>query len=28
MLGPGKAFDTNKYFVFCANVLGSCYGTC
>ena len=28
MLGPGKAFDTDKYFVFCANVLGSCYGTC
>ena len=26
-LGPGKAFDTNKYFVVCANVLGSCYGT-
>ena len=28
MLGPGKAFDTEKYFVVCANVLGSCYGTC
>lgn len=28
MLGPGKAFDTSKYFVVCANVLGSCYGTC
>lgn len=27
MVGPGKAFDTNKYFVLCANVLGSCYGT-
>jgi len=27
MLGPGKAFDTDKYFVVCANVLGSCYGT-
>lgn len=28
MIGPGKALDTDKYFVFCANVLGSCYGTC
>lgn len=28
LLGPGKAFDTEKYFVVCANVLGSCYGTC
>jgi homoserine O-acetyltransferase/O-succinyltransferase len=27
MIGPGKAFDTNKYFVFCANVLGGCRGT-
>ena len=27
LLGPGKAFDTDKYFVVCANVLGSCYGT-
>jgi len=26
MIGPGKAFDTNKYFVFCANVLGGCKG--
>ncbi len=27
MIGPGKAFDTDKYFVFCANVLGGCKGT-
>jgi homoserine O-acetyltransferase/O-succinyltransferase len=27
MLGPGKSFDTDKYFVVCANVLGSCYGS-
>ncbi len=27
LLGPGKLFDTDKYFVVCANMLGSCYGT-
>lgn len=27
MVGPGKAFDTDKYFVFCANVLGGCQGS-
>jgi len=27
LLGPGKLFDTNKYFVVCANNLGSPYGT-
>jgi homoserine O-acetyltransferase len=27
LLGPGKALDTDKYMVMCANVMGSCYGT-
>src|ERR1043165_1223360 len=27
MIGPGKAFDTNRYFVICTNVLGGCRGT-
>ena len=26
-VGPGKAIDTNKFFVICANVLGGCMGT-
>lgn len=26
-IGPGKAFDTNRFFVVCSNVLGSCYGS-
>lgn len=27
LLGPGKAFDPTRYFIFCANVIGSPYGT-
>ena len=27
MIGPGEPLDTEKYFVICSNVLGSCYGT-
>jgi len=27
MIGPAKAFDTNRYFVICSNVLGGCYGS-
>src|SRR6266853_4057264 len=27
MIGPGKAFDTDRYFVLCSNVLGGCRGT-
>ncbi len=27
MIGAGKAFDTNKYFLICANVLGGCKGS-
>ena len=27
MIGPGKAFDTNKYFVICSNVIGGCKGS-
>jgi homoserine O-acetyltransferase len=26
-IGPGKAFDINRFFVICSNVLGSCYGS-
>ena len=27
MVGPGKAFDTEKYFVICSNILGGCKGS-
>ncbi len=27
MIGPGKGIDTNKYFVVCSNILGSCMGS-
>ena len=27
MVGPGRAFDTDRYFVICSNVLGGCQGT-
>lgn len=27
MIGPGKAFDTTKYFVICSNVIGGCKGS-
>lgn len=27
MVGKGLLFDTEKFFIVCANVLGSCYGT-
>ena len=27
MIGPGKGIDTDKYFVICINILGSCLGS-
>ncbi|EEB09127.1 homoserine O-acetyltransferase [Schizosaccharomyces japonicus yFS275] len=26
-IGPGKDLDTNKFFIICTNVIGSCYGS-
>ncbi len=26
-VGPGKMFDTNRYFIICANVIGGCQGS-
>ncbi len=27
MVGPGKTFDTNKYFIVCSNIIGGCSGS-
>jgi homoserine O-acetyltransferase len=27
MVGPGKAFDTDRYFVICSNIIGGCRGS-
>lgn len=27
LVGEGKAYDPKKYFIICANILGSCYGS-
>ncbi|SFJ58134.1 homoserine O-acetyltransferase MetX [Thermoflavimicrobium dichotomicum] len=27
IIGPGKALDTEHYFIICANVIGGCYGS-
>ena len=27
MVGPGKSYDTDRFFIICANVLGGCMGT-
>src|SRR5437868_6423717 len=27
LIGPGRPFDTSRYFVICSNIIGSCYGS-
>ena len=27
MIGPGKAFDTDHYWVICSNIIGGCKGS-
>lgn len=27
MIGPGKPFDTEKYYIICSNVIGGCKGS-
>src|SRR5438270_337409 len=27
LIGPGRYFDTSRYFVICSNIVGSCYGS-
>ena len=27
LMGPGKAFDPSRFFIFCGNVMGSPYGS-
>src|SRR5512136_3371317 len=27
MVGPGKAFDTERYFIICSNIIGGCKGS-